>query len=127
MKASELMIGNWIIEYGIDYAGENKYVDKADISYVQIDAGILSVIINEETEACLYDVIVLTEKIFNNLPLYTVGELSGKGMDYCSFTFMDGVCALQFEGCRSSKVIKYVHELQNAYNSLSEDELIVKL
>ena len=130
MKANELRIGNWLIDY------ENKIGKVKSIE----DNNVLKVVSNEGVlisycEIELYKPIPLTEEILLKCWFYYVGDLFDchvYRLGIINVSCLNGVFTFSLKRDRKSnyvplKEMEYVHQLQNLYFALTGEELNIEL
>lgn len=141
MEAKELRLGNLVYKIGLDYIHDTPIPDYNDKEIVVVDLEILENILdfNHTTDFELYEPIPLIEEKqlldfgFNND--YKDGYI---GIDICNSDFVltkpfkmgewqDCFC-FQFEtgNVHKFREIKYIHDLQNFFFSLYNEELKFK-
>lgn len=131
MNVSELRFGNLIYKFGIDYIGENPVVDRNDFEVIKVDLSVLKNILDFDGTTNFYytEPIPLTEKWLLNLGAKFFDE-NRFDFDKNRFTFLDltdNGFVFTFQSNDICEPIKYVHQLQNVYFALTQEELIFDL
>lgn len=118
MEASELRIGNWILSLKVTSKFEPHQIGKAayidDIKY--------------DKKEKYYKPISLTEEWLNKFGFEKRGISFDNGVIEIEITVLDNSFYFKFEGMKGMeiKVLKYVHQLQNLFHSLTGEELTIK-
>jgi len=132
IQANELRIGNFIYKFGIDYIGDNPIVDRDNFEIIKVDIDVLKNIedFNGTTDFYYTEPIPLTEEILLKY------ETRFNGIRHRAEIWIQGECFefivdkdkfhLEFtggEGVSYSKPIYFLHQLQNLYFALTNEEL----
>ena len=123
MKATELRIGNWLIDKRYTHDSENGRF-KVHVRDLQYLTDI------KESNECDFEPIPLTEEILLKCGFKYYKEDNSYQLDfgfYCIWGRLEKEFTLYSNGDETETEIKYLHQLQNLYWCLTGQELEVNL
>jgi len=136
MNANELRIGNWIIEYGIDYVMDNKIIDRDDKQFIIVDCHVIKELQYETENSVLYAPIPLTPEILEKCGFEKVDD--GISPFYKLIISKTEVISIEDDWslglnaknekstqgyATNANICQYLHQLQNLYYALTGQEL----
>lgn len=133
IQATELRIGNWVLELAWDEdAGGNIVGDPEGDQYVHVTVGLLKYINDGNpppSGITRYEGIPLTPEILEKAgfeSIYTNEYRIAVDLPNSSYFIVGFVTGIPMEGFYSNGVyLKYVHQLQNIFFSLCGEELAI--
>jgi len=127
MEVRELRIGNWVSHWGDSCMV--KEIKHENTSFYLYCADTLNDLVNVGNVIDAFKPIPLTPEILEKAGFEKGIELTGSWTYYLNETEIrfNGEAILQVDCCDYGKPIKYIHQLQNLYFSLTGEELAIEL
>lgn len=125
MKARELRIGN-LIEWYEPNSGDPLYVEVIGVSHQRIEAMVNGTHQRKHETYQSWKPIPLTEEWLVRFSLNNENNFRKDGLQICTYTMEKDVYCIDNGMTMIKDGIKWVHQLQNIYFSLTGEELTIK-
>ena len=123
MKANELRVGNFIYH---NICGEKQVLKIINITDYAVNLDISNGEVSDQIDFDEIEPIILTEELIIECGLIKRGNEYSLG-DFIGEIFYDGFNYTAGEGCIMGEPILYLHQLQNIYFALTNEELNINL